>query len=92
MKFRVTIDDAVRTFLRFRCNQTEPGTVGDMTKLVKEFCRQSAEMCLNKAKDDYRELHSGGCGMFSEGDSCDCFLCRCDNLLFEIEKERKNES
>ena len=32
------------------------------------------------AKGIYRELHPGGCQMFSLGLACHCFLCRLDEL------------
>jgi len=31
------------------------------------------------AKAKYKELHSGGCRMYSQGENCKCFLCQMDN-------------
>ena len=33
---------------------------------------------LEKAKEIYRSIHSGGCDIMTKGDECGCFLCQCD--------------
>ena len=58
----------------------------DLAELIDEFCKQSAYHVLDVAKATYRELHSGGCRMFSEGESCKCFLCEMDKYRQVIER------
>lgn len=36
------------------------------------------------AKSIYREMHSGGCRMYSQGEACRCFLCQMDDYLSSV--------
>lgn len=51
----------------------------DLAEVIDDFCKQSAHFAFDSAKECYKELHSGGCRMLTEGDNCQCFLCRIDN-------------
>lgn len=43
------------------------------------------------AKDIYRQIHSGGCKLLSQGDKCRCFLCRVEAAVVdEEERQRQN--
>lgn len=46
-----------------------------LTQLLIEFASTGALAACMRAKKLYRERHSGGCRMLSQGDLCDCFLC-----------------
>lgn len=46
--------------------------------LLDEFALSGYRQGLEMAKSIYREMHPGGCKMLSQGELCECFLCRCD--------------
>jgi hypothetical protein len=59
--------------------------LGALTELLTLGAQSGYRTGLEKAKEIYREIHPGGCRMLSQGDACECFLCRCDR---EIERNR----
>jgi hypothetical protein len=38
---------------------------------------------LDRAQEEYRKRHSGGCKRITSGDECECFLCVTDRLRSE---------
>ena len=50
---------------------------GVMAYKIEVAIKKTIEQC----KDIYRQKHSGGCRMYSEGHACDCFLCQVDEIL-----------
>ena len=67
-------------------------TRSDQKKLAEILQRgfdAGALEAIKGVKNRYRELHPGGCRMFSLGDRCDCFLCELDQMALEVEKQRK---
>jgi len=56
----------------------------DLAELIDEFCKQSASHVIEVAKAKYKELHSGGCRMYSQGENCKCFLCQMDNYRHDF--------
>lgn len=56
-----------------------------LSRILQSSFNQGLIDGLEKAKEVYKEFHSGGCRMYSKGDACECFLCRVDNLLGAIE-------
>ncbi len=55
-----------------------------LTGLLLECGMAGRRGCLEWCKDRYRELHPGGCRLLSQGESCQCFLCQCDEEMKRI--------
>lgn len=60
--------------------------VRHLAKRLDKFRTQAYVLALTQAKEEYQKLHSGGCRMPSQGDICECFLCRMDKLRAEAEE------
>jgi hypothetical protein len=71
---------AARLFLMARgrrgANQDED--LAALARLLTLGAQSGYRAGLERAKGFYREVHNGGCRMFSEGSGCECFLCKCD--------------
>lgn len=48
--------------------------------VLEEAFGAGVRAAIERAKDEYRKDHAGGCKMFSQGNACTCFLCRMDDL------------
>lgn len=55
-----------------------------LATLITEYARDGYLRGLQEAKKRYREFHSGGCRMLSQGEECECFLCEIDKLCGQI--------
>jgi len=89
----ITTIGAARIFLRFRCGGNMGDNVAqDLAELIDEFCKQSASHVIEVAKAKYKELHSGGCRMYSQGENCKCFLCQMDNYRHIVDTTSEAET
>lgn len=75
----MTSDRAAQLFLITVPAERTPADAERLAKLLDAFAVSGMNRGLDVAMKIYRELHSGGCHLLSQGSACDCFLCRCDS-------------
>ena len=61
-------------------DQESADTLERLVSLTEKLSRKDA---MEAAVKIYRSLHSGGCRVLSEGESCDCFLCQVQRWVEE---------
>ncbi len=82
MQFTIDPMGAARLFLlaRGRGGENHHDDLSALSAIITQFSLVGFSLGLEKAKEVYREVHSGGCEILSKGGDCKCFLCRCDDL------------
>lgn len=79
-------------FARVKGNCSEED-VRVLAQLIDEFSLSAYLLALEQCQDIYRQIHSGGCRLLSQGDGgCHCFLCQLDTKKKEIAQIRESMS
>lgn len=61
----------------------EPADVLCLGRLLSLCFDSGVTAALDRAQEEYRKRHSGGCKRITSGDECECFLCVTDRLRSE---------
>lgn len=87
--FTFTAEGVAAVFLRQRAPGCTKRDAEDLGKLIESAFHQGIYDTIEMAKSRYRNLHAGGCRIYSEGDACNCFLCQMDDAAEAVGKKKE---